>query len=611
MKRQFLISLIAILLFPVVVEADDWNYVTTSGEYYYGMGHGENEEEAMKVALAELTSMIVTYVSSEFTGLMDETNVNGQIDHKSQVQNCVKTYSQATLRNVEKWTEKQGSGFFARCYMKRSELENIYQERIAKSKDMLRIAGQALDKGKVDMALQYYYWSYSLIRSLQRPNEVTDSEGRVLVNWIPVIIEAILSNVDVSFDQREENEVDLLFNYKGKPVSCLDFTYNDGRSFSNYGTAKDGRGMLEMIPNYETRTYHLNIEYEYKGQARGDQELNSILDVVPKKYFKNAEIVVVAKDEKVQKKKEEADDTGVSLKPAKSQLAPNTEKQGEVVQGVIDAIQQKHYSEANSYFTLEGLEMFNKLITYGTGRVVGTPHIQFFKSANGKTVARGLQMAFSFNKGTKKSFVEDVVFTLNHENKIESVAFGLGQVAENDILCKHPDWSDATRELIMEFMESYKTAYCLQRIDYIRDIFADDAVIIIGNVTNRRSPQMTDTNQSFSEEGKEIIKYNRYTKDEYLKNLERCFRRNDFVNIRFSSNDIQWLEKFRNDPEKKELFAIQIGQEYNSTTYGDKGYLFLLVNLTDHNNPQIQIRTWQPNEIDMSKIYNVGDFIRN
>ena len=38
----------------------------------------------------------------------------------------------------------------------------------------------------------------------------------------------------------------------------------------------------------------------------------------------------------------------------------------------------------------------------------------------------------------------------------------------------------------MEFMENYKTAYCLKRFDYIRDIFADDAVIIVGNVAKRR-----------------------------------------------------------------------------------------------------------------------------
>ena len=249
--------------------------------------------------------------------------------------------------------------------------------------------------------------------------------------------------------------------------------------------------------------------------------------------------------------------------------------------------------------------MFRELIGYGNGRVVGTPNLTFFKSADGKVVARGLQMSFTFNRGTKKSFVEDVVMTFNQEKQIENIAFGLGQIAENDILCKHaPGWKDETREMLMEFLENYKTAYCLKRLDYIRDIFADDAVIIIGNVTKRKTMQMGDHDRAISEGGQEVIQYNRYTKDDYLKNLERCFRRNEFINIRFSNNDIQWLEKYKDE----EIFAIQIGQEYNSTSYADQGYLFLLVNMTNHDQPQIKIRTWQPNEVDMSKIYNAGDF---
>ena len=43
-------------------------------------------------------------------------------------------------------------------------------------------------------------------------------------------------------------------------------------------------------------------------------------------------------------------------------------------------------------------------------------------------------------------------------------------------------------------------------------------------------------------------------------------------------------------------------------TYADKGFLFLLVNMTDHDSPQIKVRTWQPNEVDMKKIYNAGYF---
>ena len=78
---------------------------------------------------------------------------------------------------------------------------------------------------------------------------------------------------------------------------------------------------------------------------------------------------------------------------------------------MIDAIKSKNLTEAAAFFTFEGKEVFRELIGYGNGRVVGTPNLTFFKSADGKVVARGLQMSFTFNRGTKKSFVEDVVMT--------------------------------------------------------------------------------------------------------------------------------------------------------------------------------------------------------
>ncbi len=599
-KSLFAILLLALLTATLETKAENWDYVRTSGEYYYGTGHGASEKEATDMALAELTGMIATHVSSEFMGLTDETVASGHADHKSQVLNCVRTYSQATLRNVEKWTEQKGNQYVAYCYMKRSELEKIYQERTTKAKDMLNIAREALERGKIDMALQYYYWSYSLVRSLQRPNEVKTDDGKVLMNWLPVKIEEILGNVSVKFEKREDDFVDLLFFYGGKPVSSLEFSYSDGRA-ECHGAAKDGRGLLEMVPGYETNTYHINIEYEYRGQARGDAEMQSVLDVLGKKVFSKAALTVSGGKGQSKRQVAEAQKTGIKLEPTATQVVSQSEKQAAVMEKVIEAIRSKSYQSISSHFTLDGLDTYNKLIAYGTGRIVGTPHLEFFKSHDNRVVVRGLQMSFSFRNKVKKTYVEDVIFTLNKEGKIENVAFGLGQQTENDILCKYaPGWKEDTRELLMEFLENYKTAYCLKRLDYIRDIFSDDATIIIGNVTRRSNYQ----ERGISLEGQGVITYNRYTKDEYLKNLERCFRRNEFINLRFSQSDIQWLEKY----EQKELFAIQLGQEYNSSTYGDKGYLFLLVDMTDHENPQIKIRTWQPNEVDMSKIYNAGDF---
>lgn len=600
MRKLFLGIL---LMLPVAMMGQNWDYIRESGDYYYGVGHGTNEVEASERAMSDLVSMIATNVSKEFQYLMDEQDSNGKLEHKSRVLSCIKTYSTSTLTNVEKWVIGKEPDVTVRRYIKRSEMAKIYEDRETKARDMAKIADEALGKGKIDMALQYYYWAYSLIRSVQRPNMVKDGEGNVLVNWLPLKIDDILSKIKVNFEKRDGDNVDLLFTYDGTPVSSLDFSYSDGRTECQ-GTAKDGRGMIEMVPGYETDTYHINIEYEYKGQARGDAEMQSVLEVISRKVFSKAEVKVPAKAG-TPTGRVLVETKSLDLKPADSQTIDKAEDYATILGKVIQNIKDKKYSEAYRFFTLEGLEMFNKLISYGTGRVVGIPDIKFFKSSGGNVVARGLQMSFSFKSGTKKTFVEDVVFTFDKNKKISNVAFGLGQVAENDILCKYaPGWKDETRELIMEFMESYKTAYCLRRLDYIRDIFADDAVIIIGNVARRRAKQATYQERPITLEGQETIRYNRYTKDEYLRNLKRCFDRNEFINIRFSNNEVQWLEKF----EKEELFAIQIGQEYNSTTYGDKGYLFLLVDMTDHKSPQIKIRTWQPNEVSMDKLYNAGDF---
>ena len=606
---MFLLGLVPAL------EAQNWDYIRTSGEYYYGSGTGKTEAEAYKAALNDLVQMIATHVSSDFQMQTDETQANGNIDHKTYVRNCVSTYSSSALTNVEKWTEGKEPEITVRRYMLRSELDKIYEKRKEKIRDMVAIADGALEKAKVDMALQYYYWAYSLARSLQHPTEAKDEAGHSLVTLLPVKIRGILEDISVAFDKREGDCVDLIFNYKGRPVSGLDFLYSDGREECD-GAAKDGRGMLEMAPGYETEFYHLDIEYEYKNLARGDDELQAVLDVVAKAAFPESSVSV--------KGRAAQDGTSVAASqpaarlatasvaatdapaagPSPSQTVDDDALYCEAMEKVLAAIKSRNYVKASSCFTLEGLDVYNKLISYGTGRVVGQPDMVYYRSSNGQVVARGLQMSFSFMNGKrKKTFVEDVVFTFNSDKKISNVAFGLGKVAESDILNRYaPGWKDETRELIMEFLENYKTAYCLKRLDYIRDIFADDAVIIVGNIVKRNLAKVPE-DRAISLEGQDII-YNRYDKEAYLANLARTFKLNEFINLRFTNNDVQWLEKY----EDAEIYGIQIGQEYTSSRYADKGYLFLLVDMTDHNAPQIKVRTWQPNEVSMSKIFSAGDF---
>lgn len=622
--RKFFLLFLTICV-SLLTKAQNWDDIQTSGEYYFGVGHGKTEFEADKAAMEALVSQIATNVSNDFMQIDDERTVNGTTEHKQRVLNCMKTYSQATLTNCERWPIGKEPDVTVRRYIKRSELQRIFQNRIEKAKGMVEIAEECLQDRKIDMALQYYYWAYSLIRSVQYPNEVKGKDGRLLVDVLPRRIRDILGKIRVGFIDRVDNRVNLSFLYDGKPVSSLEFFYNDGRSDDCDGRASDGRGMIEMAPNVEKDVYHLHINYEYIEQARGDAEMESVLNVITKKVIPEAGIRVedkAGRNPKVSDLKptlppttKVEKDLGVNLKPTKNQVISELGDYDDIMQKVIEASRTRNLSNVDRYFTIDGgLPRYRTLLKMGVARVVGTPNMEYFKGQDGRVVARGMQMSLTYNnRGRKKTFVEDVVFTFNADKRIENVTFGLGQVATNDILCKHPKWNNETKELLMEFLENYKTAYCMKDSAYIRQIFADDAVIIIGNVA-KKAPAIGNTaggsinrEHAVSVQGQEVIRYNRYTKDQYLKNLRRCFDRNEFINLRFSNNEIQRLEKFKD----KELFGIQIGQEYSSSTYSDIGYLFLLTDLTDHNLPQIKVRTWQPNEVEMDKLYHAGYFYDN
>ena len=76
MKKQFLV--LVTLLLSLNLVAQNWDYIQTSGEYYYGVGYGENEKEASERAMAELIGMIASHVSSEFNYIMLNEENNGK-----------------------------------------------------------------------------------------------------------------------------------------------------------------------------------------------------------------------------------------------------------------------------------------------------------------------------------------------------------------------------------------------------------------------------------------------------------------------------------------------------------------------------------------------------
>lgn len=639
--KNTLFIIIAFICFVTGAVAQNWNEIQHSGKYYYGIGYGATYAEAREIALSELAGMIHTHVESDFKHLTDYTNTNGEIDnHHEHVQNYIKSCTQATLTNVETYSDDETSeGFVVRLFMARSEMEHVFESRIEKAKQLIRSAETLLEENKVDAALRDYYWAYILVQSVQFPNDVKDAAGNVLVVTLPEKIESILTDIDVYFEKRVNDEVYFIFAYKGNPVRQLLYSYNNGRDIAT-AFAKNGRGIAEMLSSHTGNVYHLNIEYEYLAQARKDNDLGDLLNVVTRKIIPGAYKAVRGNEPKVDNKEAvepveavavtlaETDSAVVSeaeqvqktvamnnaikavndlqLKPKESQLAHNVGHYNNLMAKVVDAINARRYSDVAKLdnFTSNGLEVFNELVMFGSAHVVGVPKIDFFNGFDSCIVARGLQMSFSFTEGRKHSIVEDVVFYFDKDGKIDNISFGLGIEVTNEVLNRAGSaWNDEVREILLEFLENYKTAYSLKRLDYIRSIFADDAVIIVGKVVKKKSVNPADE-KNISIEGQNIIEYNKLTKNQYLENLERVFMRNEFVHLNFSNLSMRKILKVK-DADK---FVIQLAQDYTSSRYADKGYLMLFVDITNRKEPFIEVRTWQPDAVNIDQVYHEGSF---
>lgn len=81
------------------------------------------------------------------------------------------------------------------------------------------------------------------------------------------------------------------------------------------------------------------------------------------------------------------------------------------------------------------------------------------------------------------------------------------------------------------------------------------------------------------------------------------FKAQEYINLRFTDTDFSKAQ-CNND----NIYGVRLRQEYYSSTYGDVGYLFLLVDLRDILKPIIHIRAWQLDKIDLEKLMQLRDF---
>lgn len=199
---------------------------------------------------------------------------------------------------------------------------------------------------------------------------------------------------------------------------------------------------------------------------------------------------------------------------------------------------------------------------------------------------------------------QELVINFTSTGEIDNVLIALEEHRYVDIINANISVTDLVRrQTIIEFVENFRTAYNRKDIDYITNVFSDRALIITGKVIKvKENDSMTQSLYS------EKIQYNTSSKEEYIKNLKRCFSRNSYINLKFEE-----LEVVRH-PIKDHIYGVTLKQYWNSSNYSDVGYLFLMIDFTDPNYPCIQVRTWQPDKysdgkkISRDEIFDLSDF---
>lgn len=193
-------------------------------------------------------------------------------------------------------------------------------------------------------------------------------------------------------------------------------------------------------------------------------------------------------------------------------------------------------------------------------------------------------------KGNKH---QEVSLQFNTSGKITDFNFSMSDNQYLQIFREGERLDDLDRRLqILHFVEQFRTAYNTKDIHFLDAIFSDDALIITGKVIRRINSDV---------QPRPEIQYTKQSKQQYIANLRRVFARNAYLNILF--DDI----KIMRHGAKPNFYGVTLVQRWNSSTYSDKGILFLVWDCTDEDQPKIHVRTWQPMETPENEVFTLSD----
>lgn len=603
-KRALTLTILAI--FTMYSHAQSIYEIKKNSNYIWGEGNGTTMSDAEGEALRQMSVQIsVSVYNSSYD---EESNDNS-------VQKAVlQSVSSAKFTNVQMRVLEEEPNAKVFCFMPRSEVKKMFEKRANHIVNMVDAGKTAESRMMIDEALRNYYWALVLAKTTPEPVEIefNDKKGEA-TSLLPIKIKSVLAMINASVDEIQDGKNLILgFTYNGKPVSSLNFKYNDGQSIVGPIVARDGIGEASMASIPADGKLHLTYELRFRNEVDPTDSdiagafnagilpnINSSVAIAIKNNSKKKAAAPMLASAEMLAAQPTNDKRSIAM-----QNANNTDDLQKAVLAVEAAISSNNPKSAFNYFTPEGYTLFaNLMAKNGKVTLVGKAQSHNFIIADGYIIGRATNIKRQFRNG--KAFMEKLVYRFNPESrKIESVAFALTQRAENDIMNAAASWPEVSRWAILNFMEDYQTAFALKRTDYINSIFSDDALIITGTILKKlnNAERAFDRSKSLDLGGPKDIAYSQLSKTEYIDRLRKIFSTREYVHLQFEDNVTRMIDlPAINGINKGAAFGIEIKQRYESTGYSDDGYLTMVFD-TRGKLPIIHVRLWQPDKNNMMSL---------
>lgn len=154
------------------------------------------------------------------------------------------------------------------------------------------------------------------------------------------------------------------------------------------------------------------------------------------------------------------------------------------------------------------------------------------------------------------------------------------------------------RREILKWVEDFRCYYNERNLKALNQVYSDDALIITGSVVTQR--------KNYGDMGvrmEQKVNYTVQSKEQYINKLTRIFKNNRRINVEFDHISVVM------HGAKKNIYGVTLHQKWQTSSYSDEGWLFLLWDFNDPEKPQIHVRTWQPDQVVAKDgVFTLDDF---